>query len=207
MHPIPSLVLFGALLCPRIAEAEELPAVLNEAFVAIDTTLSDEVRSTLKKEDPEKARIDPFGDDLDDITNEETYDSLRSQLVDRIKRRLGLGQRNSAIARLPTHPKVEEFFVPYLVTDPGTQADILLELYVKQLRGLPTGWKERLIQQRALNVGLLKRAWEQLMSDLQAVDPAIAVPLLREMKAALGVAEKQIVERVDVRQSGTNDDD
>ncbi|NWK57783.1 hypothetical protein HW115_19345 [Verrucomicrobiaceae bacterium N1E253] len=179
------------------AKAEEkLPAPLLEAFTKIDTILSDEVKATLKTKDPKQAEADIFGGDINDIINEESYDDLRSQLVARIERKLGFGIRHPDVGRLPMHPEVELFFVPYLVNDPTTQADILLELYMKRLRGLPTEWKKRLIKQRDLNVSMLERSLDYLMGDIQKMDPTVSVPLLKKMRAAIDKAEKKIAEQV-----------
>jgi hypothetical protein len=195
---ITTLLLSSVVFYTASARTEDLPPPLIEAFTKIDALLSDDVKTTLKTKDPKEVRIDPFADSEDpfgeDITNEATYDSLRSQLSVRIERKLGLGWRHPAIGRAVIHPKIEQLFVPYLVADPATQADILLELYVKNLRGGPTEWKKRLIDQRDLNLTMWEGSWNQFMWDIQKMDPAIALPLLMRMRVAMDEAEKQMAE-------------
>jgi hypothetical protein len=198
-----ALFLTFVAFCFTATAGEHLPPPLVEAFTKIDAILSDEVKTTLKQKDPEQARIDPFGDNITDITNEKTYDNLQGQLVAKIERELGLGIRHPAVGRLPRHPKIEEFFTPYLVSEPGTQAVILLELYVKHLRGMPTEWEKRLIQFRDLNVLLLEGAWDQLMQDIQTMDPAVSKPLIMKMRALVVDAEKQIAEQPGTEQPAT----
>ena len=174
--------------------SEELPPALLEAFGKIEIILGDEIKTTLKTKDPMQAEANPFGlvdDPFDDITNTKIYDNLHDQLVALIQRKLGL--RYTSIIGFPMHPKIEQFFIPYLVQSKTRQADILLELYVKHLRGMPTEWKKLLIKERDLNIALLENSWGLLMMrDVQKMDPVIAKSLLKKMRVKLDDAEKKI---------------
>ncbi|MDF1740462.1 MAG: hypothetical protein P1U86_14980 [Verrucomicrobiales bacterium] len=195
MRSLLLLSIFLPVVATQSSHADDIPSPLVEAFSIIDRIVPEATRERLTQVDKRRVRPDPFTDDVpDDVTKEKTYDDLRGGIVEQIQKEMMLGPRHPSLSRAPKHREIESFFVPYFVPF-EQQPDLLLEFYVRHIRGMPIHWKRTLVERRDENLHFIGEGWRGLLYDIRSMERSAGLELIKKLRESLDETEKKIAEQ------------